>query len=90
MKTCLQCTGFIPDDLKFCPHCSTEVQTSAVSKLAGIGKGILAGSLSLTLMACYGPPPRNMKTEPVKDSKNKISEEDSNARKMKENSGNSD
>jgi hypothetical protein len=53
------CGGLIPPKSSACPHCG-----AATSRIASIAKKVIGvaagGSVAVTLMACYGPPPRSM------------------------------
>ncbi|MBL8607529.1 MAG: hypothetical protein JNL38_09425 [Myxococcales bacterium] len=54
------CGGFVPARASACPHCGATV-TGRVAKVAKAILGVAAGgSVAVTLMACYGPPPRSM------------------------------
>jgi len=54
------CGGLIPSSASSCPHCGAS-RRSAVTTVAKTLLGVAAGgSVAITLMACYGPPPRAM------------------------------
>ncbi|MCB9637634.1 MAG: hypothetical protein H6728_17955 [Myxococcales bacterium] len=73
MKQCRHCEGFVPAGFYACPHCDARLDVSASAsdaeqKRGGlIGRlgqrarntalGLGAGTLMMTLMACYGMPP---------------------------------
>lgn len=65
MKLCKHCEGFIPEAIDNCPNCGAKEKKT--SKLVKVVNGIVVGSFSITLMACYGPPPRNYKAENAND-----------------------
>lgn len=57
MRSCPKCEGFVPSDLRACPHCERALAPArGLSLRAKIGSGLLAGSAAMTLMACYGAP----------------------------------
>jgi hypothetical protein len=73
LRTCLVCSGFLPDSCTTCPHCSCAVggvdlegaAAKAPSKqpskrarlLRRVMKGTLIAGSSMVLAACYGCPP---------------------------------
>ncbi|MGD0528817.1 MAG: hypothetical protein ABSE49_27010 [Polyangiaceae bacterium] len=65
LTKCPGCTGFVPTSGAACPHCGrapSRITVGAVAKgLACIAAG---GAVSLTLMACYGPAPRDIHPGP--------------------------
>lgn len=60
MRSCSSCNGFVPASQAACPHCDERLEPAAASKVARwrnmMAFGVLAGSTSMTLMACYGAP----------------------------------
>ncbi|MEM7181407.1 MAG: hypothetical protein AAF518_10875 [Spirochaetota bacterium] len=73
MQTCNNCNGFIPDSQQQCPNCGANLDHP--SKFRTTMKKVLYGltisSASMTLMACYGAPPRsqtNLRDAMLKDS----------------------
>jgi hypothetical protein len=53
--TCDDCGGFSPSSRTSCPHCDGPLRRIA-HKLARLAAG---GALLLTMMACYGGPPKD-------------------------------
>lgn len=59
MLSCPACQGFVPDSQSVCPHCDTSVEAprGRGPRLRDmIALGVMAGSTSVTMMACYGAP----------------------------------
>ncbi len=55
------CGGFVPARASACPHCGAALSAGVAVKVAKVLLGVAAGgSVAVTLMACYGPPPRSM------------------------------
>lgn len=54
LTRCGSCDGFLPRLSIACPHCgATAIGTLAKAATTAV----LGSAVSLTLMACYGPPP---------------------------------
>ena len=73
MQICNDCNGFIPDSQQQCPNCETKLEHPSKFKAAmkKVLFGLTIGSASMTLMACYGAPPRsseNLRKAMLKDS----------------------
>lgn len=60
MLNCTRCEGFIPAQASHCPHC--DAQAHGRSRLGATARTLLnvagGGAVAMTLMACYGGPPR--------------------------------
>lgn len=64
LDSCPSCDGFVPPRAAVCPHCGQ--QKSAVGKWARRAAVAVAGAgFGVTLMACYGPPPREYDKVPA-------------------------
>lgn len=59
LLTCSSCDGFVPRSATECPHCSAALSgSSATSRLGVLATALGGGAIAVTLMACYGGPPR--------------------------------
>jgi hypothetical protein len=58
MDSCQECGGFIPAIELTCPNCS--MPGHAKSSRRGLLRVGLGAAISVTLMACYGGPPRGI------------------------------
>ncbi len=58
------CGGLVPSSTTTCPHCGASAPSGAKASATKVAKALLGvaagGSVAITLMACYGPPPRAM------------------------------
>lgn len=64
MRTCEHCNSFIPEGIDECPNCrgqqteqKTGIQKSAKKSFRLATQVLMAGAVSVTMMACYGAPP---------------------------------
>lgn len=73
LRTCTECSGFVPESCTICPHCSCAVATADIRRatpkasskepsararlLRRVMKGTLIAGSSMVLAACYGCPP---------------------------------
>jgi hypothetical protein len=53
---CAACGGFLPTGASACPHCGAGKLVALAKKALAVAS---ASSVAVTLMACYGPPPRD-------------------------------
>jgi len=63
LHSCASCDGLLPSNAESCPHCGAGSKKGPGSKkggkIAGAAAVAVAGAgFAVTLMACYGPPPR--------------------------------
>lgn len=56
MWSCDRCDGLVPDHRTDCPHCDRPAPRGGLARAAAAIVG--GGALMLTLMACYGVPPK--------------------------------
>jgi hypothetical protein len=62
LSTCHACAGFVPDGRTTCPHCDAPARASRAARAARLGRRLAtaaaSGAVMMTLMACYGGPPK--------------------------------
>lgn len=59
LTRCPSCGGFVPALGVVCPHCTRAPARATVRAIAkGVACIVAGGAVSVTLMACYGPPVR--------------------------------
>jgi hypothetical protein len=61
LNLCSRCRGFLPPGASRCVHCGDDSCPSSASRVRTFVGGLVlaatAGTMALTLMACYGMPP---------------------------------
>jgi len=58
LESCVGCDGLVPAGRAACPHCGQTVRRRGARVARRLASAVGGGALLLTLMACYGGPPK--------------------------------